>query len=76
MISRELLGLANLFETQTLCIYKTTEVIVVRKDKNLILATFQIVTPHLESLNNSQKLAVVSLIQSLCRNYFSRKESY
>ena len=40
MVSRELLGPANLSEAQTLCIYKMTEVIVVRKNKNLMLAAF------------------------------------
>ena len=48
----------------------------VRKDENLMLATFQIVTPRLKGFDNGQKLAVVGLIPSLCRNYFLRKESY
>ena len=76
MVLRELLGLADLFEAQALCIHETTEVIVVPKDENLMLATFQIVTPRLESLNNSQKLTVVSFIPSFCRNHFPKKEGY
>ena len=48
----------------------------VRKDKNLMLATFQIVTPRLEIFDNSQKLTVVGLISSLGRNHFLRKEDY
>ena len=76
MVSRELLGPANLLGAQILCIHETTEVIVVRKDKNLMLATFQIVTPRLESLNNSQKLAIVGLIPSFYKNHFLREEHY
>ena len=45
----------------------------VYKDKNLMLEIFQIVTPCLKNLDNSQKLA---LIPSLYRNHFSRKEGY
>ena len=76
MVSRELLGPADLSGAQTLCIHEMTEVIMVRKDKNLMLVTFQIVTQRLEGLNNSQKLTVVSLIPSLGRNHFPRKEGY
>ena len=36
----EFLGLADLSGAQTLCIHETTEVIVVHKDKNLMLAAF------------------------------------
>ena len=52
MVSWELLGSADLFGAQTLCIYETTEVIVVRKDKNFMLIAFQVVAPSLEYLNN------------------------
>ena len=48
----------------------------VRKDENLMLAAFQVVAPGLESLNNSQKLAVVGFIACLRWNHFSRKERY
>ena len=40
MILREFLGPADLSEAQVLCINETTEIIVVRKDKNLMLAAF------------------------------------
>ena len=66
MVSRELLGPSDLFGAQTLYIYETTEIIMVRKDKNLVLAAFQVVPPGLESLDNSQKLAIVGLIAYLC----------
>ena len=76
MISGELLGLADLFGAQTLCIHETTKVFMVRKDKNLMLATFQIVTPRLKGLDNSQKLTIVDLTPSLCRNFSPRKKRY
>ena len=76
MVSRELLGPADLSGAQALRIHETTEVIVVRKDENLMLTTFQVVPPGLESLDNSQKLAVVGLIACFCRNHFPRKERY
>ena len=65
MISRELLGPTDLSGAQALCIHELTEVIVVRKDENLMLAAFQVVPPGLESLDDSQKLAVVGLIACL-----------
>ena len=68
MVSRELLGPADLSETQTLRIHETTEVIVVRKNENLMLTAFQIVTLCLEGFDNGQKLDVVSFIACLYRN--------
>ena len=76
IVSKELLGSADLSGAQTLCIHETTEVIMIRKDENLMLATFQIVTPRLKGLDNSQKLAVMGLIPSLCRNHFPGKKGY
>ena len=76
MISRELLGPADLFGAQTLCIHETTEVVVIRKDKNLMLAIFQLVPPGLKSLDDSQKLTVVGFISSLGRNHFPGKKDY
>ena len=52
MVLRELLGQADLSGAQALCIHETTEVIVVRKDNNLILTAFQVVAPSLECFNN------------------------
>ena len=40
MVLRELLGPAYLFGAQTLCIHKTTEVVVVYKDENLMFVAF------------------------------------
>ena len=48
----------------------------VRKDENLMLAAFQIVTPRLEGFDNSQKLTIVDLVLCFCRNHFPRKERY
>ena len=76
MVLRELLGPADLSGAQTFCIHETTKVIVVYKNKNFILVIFQIVMSRFKNLNNSQKLAIVGLIPSFCRNYFPRKEGY
>ena len=65
MVSREFLGPADLSGAQALRIHETTEVIVVRKDENLMFAAFQVVAPGLESLDDSQQLAVVGLIAYL-----------
>ena len=70
------MGPADLSRAQTLYIHETTEIIIVRKDEKLMLAAFQIVTPRLEGFDNSQKLTIVSLVSSLGRNYFPRKEGY
>ena len=67
------MGPADLFGAQTLCIYETIKIIMVRKNKNLMLAAFQIVTPCLKSFDDSQKLTVVGLILCFCRNHFPRK---
>ena len=76
VITRELLGPTDLSGAQALCIHELTEVIMVRKDENLMLAAFQIVTPRLEGFDDGQKLAVVGFIACLCRNHFPRKERY
>ena len=76
IILRELLGPADLFGAQTLHIRKTTEVIMVHKDENLMLAVFQIMTPRLKGFDNSQKLIVVGFVSSLCRNHFPKKKHY
>ena len=76
MVLKELLGLIDLLAAQTLCIYKTMKVIVICKDKNLMLVAFQVVVPSLEYFNNGWKLSVVGLILSFCRNYFPQKKDY
>ena len=70
------MGPTDLSGAQALCIHELTEVIMVRKDENLMLAAFQIVTPRLEGFNNSQKFTIVGLVSCLCKNHFPRKERY
>ena len=48
----------------------------VRKNKKLMLAAFQIVTPRLENFDNSQKLMVVDFILYFRWNHFPQKEGY
>ena len=74
MVLGELLGPADLSRAQTLYIHEMTEVIIFRKDKNLMLVALEIVTLRVENFDNSQKLTIVDLVSSLCRNHFPRKE--
>ena len=53
IVSEEFLGPVDLSGAQTLCIHEAMKVVVVCKNKQLILATFQIVTPCLEGFNDS-----------------------
>ena len=53
MVTTEFLSLENLSKAQTLCIHKSTEVIVIDKYKNIILRLFYIVSLSLKNLNNS-----------------------
>ena len=76
IVSKELFGPLDLSGAQAFCIHKTTEIIIIYKYENLMLATFQIVTPPFEGLDNSQKLIVVGLIPSLCKNHLPKKEDY
>ena len=76
MVLRELLGSTDLSGAQVLRIHELTEVMMVRKDENLMLAAFQIVTPRLKSFEDSQKLVIVGFIACFCWNYFPRKERY
>ncbi len=64
VVSRELLGLADLAEAQTLCIYELTEIVVVDKDEDLMFAALQIVAPSLKHFNNSSDLLIVGFIPS------------
>ncbi len=54
MVSRELLGPADLTKAQAFRIDELTEVIMVSKDEDLVFAAFQVVAPSLKSFNNSQ----------------------
>ena len=76
MIPRELLGPSDLTKAPILCIYKLTEVIMIIKHWNFVLAASQIVFPGFKSLNNCWKLTIVDLVASLSRNHFSKKIGY
>ena len=76
MILKELLSPTDLLGAEIFWIYEMTEIIVVYKEENLMLATFQIVALSFEYFNDGKKLIVVGLISSLCRNYFPRKKRY
>ena len=52
MISGELLGPTDLFGAYALYIHKSTEVIIVGKHQNFVLAAFQILSPDLKNLDN------------------------
>ena len=52
MVTRKFLSPVDLSEAQTLYVYKTAKVIMIGQDKDLVLATFQIVSLSLKSLND------------------------
>ncbi len=76
VISRELLGLADLMRAQAFWIYESTEFIIVSKDEDLVFAAFQVVPPNLKGFNNSQELLIVSLVPSRSRDHFLREKGY
>ena len=53
MVLGEFLGPADLSGAQILRIHKTIKIVVVCKDKHLVLVTFQIVMLYLENFDNS-----------------------
>ena len=59
VVSRELLGLANLIKAQTFYIYKLTKVVMVNEDENLVFVAFQVVVPSFKNFNNNQELLIV-----------------
>ena len=75
MVTKELLGPPDVLRAQALCIHELTEVVVVRKDKDLVFAIFQIVALSLKGFNNSQELLIVGLVAGLSGDHFSREES-
>ena len=75
MILKKLLGPADLTRAQVLHIYKLTEVIIVNKEENLILAVFQLVIPSLKDFNNSRELLIVNLVASFDGDYFLKKKT-
>ncbi len=76
VVSRELLGAADLTRAQAFCIHESAEVIVISKDEELVFATFQVVAPSLKGFNNSQNLLIVSFILRLSRDHLLRKKGY
>ncbi len=76
VISRELLGPADLAGAPTPCIYESKEVVVISEDKDLVFAVFQIVAPSFQGFNDSQELLVVGFVPSLSGDHFSREKGY
>ncbi len=76
VVSRELLSLADLTRAQVFHIHKSTEVIMVSKDKDLVFAAFQVEAPSHKGFNDSQKLLIMSLVPSLSRDYLLREKGY
>lgn len=71
-----LFDLINLAKTQVFCIYKFTKFIIVNKNKDFVFVALQIMIPSLKSLNNNQKCLILSLIPSLNKDYFSKKNYF
>ncbi len=76
VISRELLGLADLTRAQVFYIYELAKVIMVSKNKELILATFPVVALSLKCFKNSQELLIVGFVPSLSGDHLLRKKNY
>ncbi len=76
VVSRELLGLADLTRAYVFHIHELIEVVIVNKDKDLIFIILQVVAPSLKSLNNGWKFLIMSLILHLYKKYFLRKKGY
>ncbi len=76
VVSRELLGQADLMRAQTFCIHESTEVIIVSKDKDLVFAAFQVVALSLKGFNDSQELMIVGFVPSLSGDHLSREKGY
>ena len=75
MVTRKLLGPLDLMKAQVLYIHESTEVVMVRKDKDLIFAAFQVVAPSFKSFNNGQELLIVGLVAGLSGDHLSREKS-
>ena len=46
------------------------------KNKGLMIATFSIMSPCFEGLNNSQKLTILNFVSCFNRNHFMQKVDY
>ncbi len=76
VVSRELLGSADLTRVQAFCLHESTEVIMVSKDEELIFAALQVVAPSLKTFNDRQELLIVSFVPSLSEDYLLREKGY
>ncbi len=76
VVSRELLGPADLMRAQAFCIHKSAEVIMVSKDEDLVFVAFQVVVSSLKSFNNSQELLIMGFVPSLSGDHLSREKGY
>ncbi len=76
VVLKKLSSLVDLTRTQAFYIHELIEVIIVSKDEDLIFVAFKVVTPSLESFNNSQKLLIESFILSLNGNHLLREKGY
>ena len=76
MVIKEFLGPLDLAKAQALYIHELTEVVVVRKGKDLVFVAFQIGTPSLKGLNNGQELMIVGFVAGFSKDHFSKEKSY
>ncbi len=65
-----------MLKAQTFLIYEAFEIIIVCKHENVIIAAFKIIPLSFESLNNGQKLTIMSLVSYLIKNHRLRKIGY
>ena len=76
IVTRKLLGPADLTRAQTLCIYELSEVIMVSENEDFVFAAFYVVLSGFKCFDNGQKLTVVSFVLSLARNHFLQIVGY
>ncbi len=76
VVSRELLGPADLTRAQAFRIHESAEVIMVNKNEDLVFAAFQVVAPSLKGFNNSQELLIVGFVPSLSGDHLPREKGY
>lgn len=76
IIPREFLATTNLFYAQILCIYKMRNIVIVNREKNLILAVFKIVTSSFESFNHCKKINIINFVLSVSQYHLYRKRRY
>lgn len=69
MVLRELLGLKNLYEAQSLGIYELPELIIIGEDNHFIIKPLQVVALSFKSLNNGWKLLIMSCFSSLYNDH-------